>query len=344
MEFNRGDLKKLTYFLWKDGMNAPAIEKKINSVLGTGTVSARNCQRTIAKFITGDFLVDDKERCGRPLVKGDMEYRVKELLKIDTYSTSRIMAKQLSVSYRTVLRQLHKTGKRYLANRWLPHLLSKENKANRERICGDLLAMYQRNNFLSRLITVDEIWVYWDNADRPYHNRSWYGDGDQATTSIRRCLTARKHLATIFWDVKGILLCEVLTKGRNMNAEIYCTQLEKLVDAIRRKRPRLQLNKIHFLQDNARSHTARLTQKKLADIGFTVIPHPPYSPDLSPSDYYLFSPMKNALRGKTFQSAKEVTGDLEKWFASKPGKFYENGINQLPERWQRCVDNGGDYF
>ena len=64
VEFKRSDLKKLTYFLWKDGMNAPAIEKKINSVLGTGTVSARNCQQTIAKFIVGDFIVDDEERSG----------------------------------------------------------------------------------------------------------------------------------------------------------------------------------------------------------------------------------------------------------------------------------------
>ena len=64
MEFQRSDLKKLMYFLWKDEMSVPAIEKKINSVLGTNIVSAINCQQTIAKFIVGDFVIDDEKRSG----------------------------------------------------------------------------------------------------------------------------------------------------------------------------------------------------------------------------------------------------------------------------------------
>ena len=147
--------------------------------------------------------------------------------------------------------------------------------------------------------------------------------------------------------MKGILLCDVLPQGKNINAELYCTQVDKLVDAIQQKRRRLRGNSFenfHFLQDNARPHTARLTQSKLAEIGFTVLPHPPYSPDLSPSDYYLFSPMKNSLRGKTYHTAEEVNGDLENRFTSKPAYFYANGIKQLSVRWKKCVDLKGDYF
>ena len=84
---------------------------------------------------------------------------------------------------------------------------------------------------------MDEMWVYWDNANQSYHNRSWYSAGDQPTTSIRRCLTAQKHLATIFWDMKETFLCDVLPQGKNINAEIYCTQLDKLVDAIQQEAP-----------------------------------------------------------------------------------------------------------
>ena len=129
--------------------------------------------------------------------------------------------------------------------------------------------------------------------------------------------------------MKGILLCDVLPQGKNINAEIYCTQLDKLVDEIRQKRRRLGGNSFenfHFLQDNAQPHTVRLTQSKLAEIGFTVLPHPPYSPDICPSDYYLFSPMKNSLCGKTYHSAKEINVDLENWLASKPAEFFANGI------------------
>ena len=94
------------------------------------------------------------------------------------------MAEELLLSHTTILQHLHKMGKQYLANRWLPHFLSDENKANRERICGELLAMLQWNDILSQLITVHEVWVCWDNANQSYHNRSWYGASDQPT-SIR---------------------------------------------------------------------------------------------------------------------------------------------------------------
>ena len=145
-----------------------------------------------------------------------------------------------------------------------------------------------------------------------------------------------QNITTIFWDVKGIPLCDVLPQGKNINAELYCTQSDKLVDAIQQKRRRLRGNSFenfHFLQDNARPHTARLTQSKLAKIGFTILPHPP---DLSPSDYYmyLFSPMKNSLRGKTYHSLKKLmviwkTGSLQNYLCAN---FYANGIKQLPER------------
>ena len=89
---------------------------------------------------------------------------------------------------------------------------------------------------------------------------------------------------------------------------------------------------------------AQLTQSKLAEISFMVLPHPPYSLDLSPSDYYLFSPMKNSLCGKMYHSAEEVNGDLENWFTSKPADFYANSIKQLPECWKKCMDLKGDCF
>ena len=77
---------------------------------------------------------------------------------------------------------------------------------------------------------------------------------------------------------------------------------------------------------------AKLTQNKLAGIGFTIL-HPPYSPGPFPSDYYLFSSAKNSLRRKTYQSAEKVNRDLECYFASKSEKFDANDIKQLLERW-----------
>jgi hypothetical protein len=65
----------------------------------------------------------------------------------------------------------------------------------------------------------------------------------------------------------------------------------------RRKRQ----DSVCFFQDNARPHTAALTMSTLLKLKWDVLPHPPYSPDLAPSDYHLFGPMKGFLGGMIFR-------------------------------------------
>ena len=101
----------------------------------------------------------------------------------------------------------------------------------------------------------------------------------------------------------------------------------------------------HLLPTRQRQTTYRKkTVVKLKKIGFTVLPHPPYSPDLTPSDYYLFSPLKSAIRGKVYSSVEEIHNDIEAWIASKPIQFFTDGINKLARRWQKRIDHDGDYF
>jgi histone-lysine N-methyltransferase SETMAR len=58
--------------------------------------------------------------------------------------------------------------------------------------------------------------------------------------------------------------------------------------------------------DNARLHTAAASEKLMEENGMARAPHPPYSPDLAPSDLYLFGHMKHRLRGQSFEAADEL--------------------------------------
>ncbi|KZC14855.1 Histone-lysine N-methyltransferase SETMAR [Dufourea novaeangliae] len=99
-----------------------------------------------------------------------------------------------------------------------------------------------------------------------------------------------------------------------------------------------------FHQDNARPHTSLVTRQKLLQLEWDTMPHPPYSPDLAPSDYYLFRSLPNFLDGKIFTSNEEVKNHPDQFFASKDQKFYERGIMLLPERWQKVLDQNGQYI
>ncbi|GFV72792.1 mariner Mos1 transposase [Trichonephila clavipes] len=74
-----------------------------------------------------------------------------------------------------------------------------------------------------------------------------------------------------------------------MNADLYCNQLEKWNTAFKEKRQALASRKeIVFHHDNARPHTALVTQPILNALKYGVLGHPPCSPDIATSDYYLF--------------------------------------------------------
>jgi histone-lysine N-methyltransferase SETMAR len=298
----------------------------------------------MAQFTDGKFDVADKERTGRP--SSDINNAIEAYLNGAKYVTTRSLALELGVSHITIGNHLRQMGKKYLCNRWIPHWLSEEQMANRERICNQLLAKFAADDFLSQLITMDEMWVYWDHNVRRQH-RGWRGVNETPNVEVRTGMTVRKHMVSVFWDVKGVIMMEVLPRGQTITADVYCQQLDRLVIALqenRRRRAGDGFVQYQYLHDNARPHPARQTIEKLGQIGFCVLPHPPYSPDLSPSDYFLFSCMKSSLWGREFNSAEEIQIALQAWLATKPRSFFADGIRKLPDRWQRCVAHQGAYF
>ena len=106
--------------------------------------------------------------------------------------------------------------------------------------------------------------------------------------------SAKKILGTIFWDAEGCILIEFLEPGKTINAAHYVQTLLKLCLALREKRPG---RKVILQHDNAQHHNAHLTLEKTENMGWEVLPHPPHSPDLAPSVYYLFGFVKNQMRG-----------------------------------------------
>ncbi|UYV65926.1 hypothetical protein LAZ67_3005900 [Cordylochernes scorpioides] len=122
-----------------------------------------------------------------------------------------------------------------------------------------------------------------------------------------------------------------------MNSDLYCDILvNKLKPGIRNKR-RGKLSKgVLFLHDNARPHTSCKTIIKL---GFEVLEHPAFSPDLAPSDYFLFGLLKKELKGKRFDSDEDVQKVVQDFFHTLPKSAYKEGIYKFPERWRRCIES-----
>jgi histone-lysine N-methyltransferase SETMAR len=91
-------------------------------------------------------------------------------------------------------------------------------------------------------------------------------------------------MASIFWDRKGLLLCEFVPAGTTINANHYCETLKNLHCAIQKKRRGMLTKGVRFHQDNARPHIARVTTDLINKFGCDTVTHPPYSPDIALSD------------------------------------------------------------
>jgi histone-lysine N-methyltransferase SETMAR len=132
----------------------------------------------------------------------------------------------------------------------------------------------------------------------------------------------------------------LLPAGETINAERYCEHLDRCSQALPRRRRR----NVILLQDNARPHVARLTRDRLTELGWELLDHPPYSPDLSPSDYHLFRSLEYFLVKNKFRNINHLRRGLTDFFESKDVEFYERGIDLLPEKWEKTIESNGAYF
>ena len=134
-----------------------------------------------------------------------------------------------------------------------------------------------------------------------------------------------------------------MEKGVTVTSVNCCNMLRnELRSAIRSKRRGSLRQGILLLHDNARPHTARLTINTIRQLNWEILDHPAYIPDLAPSDFHLFGPLKNAVSGRRFAADDEVKEAVHDWLRSQPQTFFSNGIKKLTDRWAKCIEMKGD--
>ena len=190
---------------------------------------------------------------------------------------------------------------------------------------------------------MNETWIHHFTPDSKRASAEWRGEGESRPKRPKTQQSAGKVMASVFWDMHGILLIDFLPKGQTINRDYYIALLDRLENAIKKKRPQMAKKKPSFQQDNAPVHKSMKTIVKLNDLRFELLTHPPYSPDLAPSNFYLFADLKKMLQGKRFSSDDKVIAATEAYFEAKDKSFYKKGIKNLEKRWNDCIAMEGDY-
>ena len=195
---------------------------------------------------------------------------------------------------------------------------------------------------VSQVVTCNEKWVLYDN----WRCSAQWLDTDKALRHFPKPeLHQKKVMLTVWWSATSLIHYSFLNAGETITAEKYCPQMDEMHQKLRQQHPALVNRKGPILlHDNVWSHVAKPTLQKLNELGYETQPHPPYSPDLSPTDYHFFKHLDNFLHEKCFKNLCDTKNAFSDFIDTRTQDFYVTGINTLVLRWQKCADSDGAYF
>ncbi|UYV65469.1 hypothetical protein LAZ67_3004450 [Cordylochernes scorpioides] len=116
-------------------------------------------------------------------------------------------------------------------------------------------------------------------------------------------------------------------------------------EAVRLKRPERWQNNDWILHvGNARPHTAHVVLQFLAKHSTIQIPHPPYSPDLAPNDFFLYPKLKMNLKGRKFDNVDMIQAESKATLRNLSKSDFISCFDNWKKRWNGCIEAGGAYF
>jgi len=181
------------------------------------------------------------------IVLADRRVKIREIANIVKISTERIQ----NVLYETL-------GMKKLSARWVPRLLTVEQKRNRMTTSKHCLDMFKRNpkEFLQRFVTVDETWIHHYTPETKEQSKQWTKSGESAPKKAKTVPSAGKRMTTIFWNSRGIIFTNYLEKGRIITGQYYADLLDRFDTKLKKKRPHLAKKKVLFYYNNAPASSA----------------------------------------------------------------------------------------
>ena len=152
-------------------------------------------------------------------------------------------------------------------------------------------------------------------------------------------------LYAIFFDSKGPVLPIPVPKGSSVTGKFYRESVPtQLVDFYQKRRLRTGVRSIKLIHDYAPAHKSATVQEYLKESGLDVLDHPPYSPDLSPCDFWLFPRLKEMLAGHHFESRCDIGSAVCLCLQHVPKKDYWATFRKWVYRCKMCVEADGAYF
>ncbi|GFV29753.1 histone-lysine N-methyltransferase SETMAR [Trichonephila clavipes] len=146
-------------------------------------------------------------------------------------------------------------------------------------------------------------WLYYYDLTIKQQSSKWKHPSSPTPKKAKTVKSAGKVMIIFFFIMKELCISTLFEPGTNVNDSSYMNVLRTMVQHVKSKRPLLR-NGFLLHHDNARPHITRCVLDVSQQNNVEILPHPPYSSDLTPCDFWMFHQLKKPLRGKRFASNK----------------------------------------
>lgn len=337
----------MIFYDFRAGLNQQECFNRIKGAFGDDAPSIRTIYSWFAEFKRGRARVSDEPREGRPntaVVPENID-AVREWIKTDRHVTYKQIVASLGIGMTATQTILHdQLGVRKVCSRWIPHLLPDDQKKNRVIWCKQMLQKYSNgtSKAVYDIVTGDETWIYSYEPETKQQSTVWVFEGENNPTKVVRSRSVSKKMIACFFSKTGHVATVALEDRRTVNAEWYSTIcLPEVIDEWRKTNRKRRLI-LH--QDNASAHTAGSTIAFLKEKNVDLMSHTPYSPDLSPCDFFLFPKVKNLMRGQRFRTPEEAVEAFRQHVLAIPQTDWQKCYDDWFHRMNKCINVEGEYF
>lgn len=336
-------------FCFKLGKTGTETYEMMKTAFADEAMSRARVFEWFRRFKEGRESADSDPRSGRPSTSRNenMIARVNALVRSDRRLTVREIAEECEISTGScdeILREdlnMHRVSAKFV-----PRLLTEDQKDQRLAISSDLFDRATNDpQFMRLVITGDESWIYGYDPETKQQSSQWKTPGSPRPKKARQVRSKIKVMLLVFFDADGIVHHEYTPQGQTVNKEFYLDVMRRLREVVRRKRPQLWASGRWMLHhDGAPAHTSNVVQQFLAKHGTIQVPHPPYSPDMSPPDFFLFPKIKRTFKGHRFEDIETIKQNSTQQLRDIPKSEFQKCYDDWKHRWAKCVTANGAYF
>lgn len=303
------------------------------------------------RFRLGYTSFNDEPRSGRPknTIDGKYDSKLKEMIAESPTISIRALAHVMHSSMTKTRVYINKNlGLKKVSCKWMPFKLTEKHKQARIDFCHNFLNTYGNINkkVLYNLVTGDETWLrFYDPLIGP-QSKIWAGKDMAPQKITKKSMADKKIMVCVFFSKKAVETVTLLNKEEKANAHWFRDQcIVPLIDKWQNSHVKHSSNNLVIHFDNAPPHTSNIVNNYINDKKrVSRLDHPPYSPDLSPCDFWLFPTIKNKMKGSVYLSESEILEDFQKNLDLLGPNNFNKAYIEWIKRCKEVIRKNGDYY